>query len=253
MESLSYDVLLLLMGTAAVAGVVDAIAGGGGLIVLPMLLWAGVAPIQALATNKLQGVFGTLTSSYRFVRSDTVDLRSLRTAILATFVGASMGAVSVQFMGSDRLARIVPAMLIGVAVYLLAFPRVGAVRARSRMSHAAFGWALGTGIGFYDGFFGPGTGSFFALAFVLLLGYDLRRATGGTKVLNFASNLASLLFFALSGKVVWAIGLPMAAAQVAGAWLGAHLVLRHGAPLVRALLVLMSLLLSVRLLASAWG
>jgi uncharacterized membrane protein YfcA len=116
-----------------------------------------------------------------------------------------------------------------------------------------FGLLVGVGIGFYDGFFGPGTGSFFALAFVALLGYDLRRATAGTKLLNFASNLAALLVFAAGGHVVWMVGLAMAAGQWAGAWVGAHLVIRHGARLVRPLLVAVSLLLSLRLLVQQLG
>ena len=103
-------------------------------------------------------------------------------------------------------------------------------------------------MGFYDGFFGPGTGTFFAAGFVLLLGYNLRRATAGTKVLNFTSNIAALVFFALAGKVIWTVGLPMGLAQMAGAWLGSHMVLRHGARIVRPLLIAVSLAISIRLL-----
>ncbi len=248
MEQLATETLTLLILIAGIAGLVDAIAGGGGLIALPALLWAGLPPIQALATNKLQGTFGTFTASLNFIRRDEIDLARLRIPIFMTFIGSVSGTLAVQHLGSSRLEQIVPLLLIAFALYFLFSPRIGDRDAQHRIGHGLFGLLVGFSGGFYDGFFGPGTGSIFAAAFVLLLGYNLRRATAGTKILNFTSNIASLMFFALAGEVVWQVGLPMGLAQMAGAWLGSHLVIRHGTRLIRPLLVTVSLAISLKLL-----
>lgn len=248
MDALPLEIVLLLVAVAALAGFIDAIAGGGGLLALPALLWAGLPPVQALATNKLQGSFGTLTAAANFVRRGEIDLKPLRIPILMTFIGSASGTLAVQRLGSELLEQLVPGLLIAFALYFLFSPRIGDSDAQRRIGHGLFGLAMGFGIGFYDGFFGPGTGSFFAVAFVLLLGYNLRRATAGTKVLNFTSNIAALIFFATAGQVVWPVGLAMGLAQVAGAWMGSQLVIRHGTRLIRPLLVIVSLALSIRLL-----
>jgi len=249
-EALPLDTLLILVAVAGMAGLIDAIAGGGGLLALPALLWAGLPPVQALATNKLQGSFGTLTASFNFVRRGEIDVARLRIPILLTFLGSASGTLAVQRLGSTLLDQIVPLLLIAFALYFLFSPRIGDQDAQHRIGHGLFGLLIGFSVGFYDGFFGPGTGSFFAAAFVLLLGYNLRRATAGTKILNFTSNIASLIFFALAGEVIWQVGLPMGLAQMVGAWIGSHLVIRHGTRLIRPLLVIVSLAISLRLLLS---
>jgi uncharacterized membrane protein YfcA len=247
-DPITVDLLLMLVAVAAVAGFVDAVAGGGGLLALPALLWAGLPPIQALATNKLQGSFGTFAAAAHFVRHGHADLRRLAPAIALTFIGAAAGTLMVQRLDSEFLSRLVPLLLLGFAIYFLFSPRLARQDRRRRTGLAAFAVLVGCGVGFYDGFFGPGTGTFFAAGFVLLLGYDLTRATAGTKVLNFTSNLASLLFFAAAGEVLWTVGIAMGLAQTAGAMLGARMVIRHGARLVRPLLVLVSVALSITLL-----
>jgi uncharacterized protein len=244
------DLALTLFAVATLAGLVDAIAGGGGLIALPALLWSGLDPVSALATNKAQGVFGTASATIHFVRRKVIDLRQSWPAVACTFVGAAAGALAVQRLGGTTLARIIPALLIAFALYFLFSPRVSDLDSRRRLGDLAFALLVGTGIGFYDGFFGPGTGTFFAMGYVALLGYNLRRATAHTKLLNFASNLAALAFFIAGGHVIWAFALPMAAGQFLGAWLGAHLVLRHGTALIRPVLVIAALAVSVKLLLS---
>lgn len=250
MEAVSPEVLLVLTLIAGLAGFIDSIAGGGGLLALPALLWAGLPPVQALATNKMQGTFGTLTATLNFVHKGEIDLRRLGVPILFTFIGSVSGTLAVQQVAGDLLNQLIPVLLIVFSLYFLLSPRVGDNDAHARIGHAMFGLLIGFSLGFYDGFFGPGTGSFFAAAFVILLGYNLRRATAGTKVLNFTSNIASLIFFALAGEVVWQIGLCMGLAQMVGAWLGSHLVIRHGTRLIRPLLVTVSLILSLKLLLS---
>jgi uncharacterized membrane protein YfcA len=242
------ELALLLFVVALVAGGIDAMAGGGGLITVPALLWAGLPPVQALATNKAQAVFGSFAATARFLRAGAIDLRGSALAVCCTFVGSAAGAVAVQVLAGDLLAGLVPVLLIVFALYFLFSPRVSDLDSRRRIGDAAFALTVGTGVGFYDGFFGPGTGTFFAIGFVALLGYNLRRATAHTKLLNFTSNLAALLLFIAGDQVVWALAVSMAAGQFIGGWIGAHLVLRHGARLVRPALVAASLVVSAHLL-----
>jgi uncharacterized membrane protein YfcA len=240
---------LLLFALALTAGLIDAIAGGGGLITVPALLWAGLSPVEALATNKAQGVFGTLAATANFLRLGTIDVRAATFAMVCTFIGAAAGATAVQFLGGDLLARLVPLLLIGFALYFLVSPRVSDIDSHRRIGDAAFALLIGSSVGFYDGFFGPGTGTFFTMGYVALLGYGLRRATAHAKLLNFISNLAALLFFIGGGQVVWGIAMAMAAGQLAGGWIGAHLVVRHGTRLIRPVLVVASLAVSLKLLS----
>lgn len=251
MESISSEVLLLLIATAGLAGFVDAIAGGGGLLALPALLWAGVPPVQALATNKLQGSFGTLTASLNFHHKGHIDLASLWPAIILTALGSASGTLMVQYLSADFLDKVIPVLLICFALYFVFSHQVGDQDAKQRISAGLFAVSAGFGLGFYDGFFGPGTGSFFTAAFVMLMGYNLTNATGSTKVLNFTSNITSLVFFALGGHVLWTLGLAMGMAQMAGAWLGSHLAIRHGARIIKPLLIVVSLGISIRLLLNS--
>lgn len=242
------EVLVLLVLVAGTAGFVDAIAGGGGLLVLPALLAAGLGPTAALATNKLQASFGSGSAALHFTRRGAVDPRTLAPAIATTFVGAAVGTVLVQQLDTSALEVVLPVLLLALAGYVLLGRDVGARPSPPRVTGSTFAGTVAPGIGFYDGFFGPGTGSFFAVAFVSLRGMDLTRATAHTKVLNFTSNVAALLFFVLGGKPVWAVGLGMALGQLVGARLGAHVVLAHGARVVRPLLAVVSIAISLRLL-----
>lgn len=245
------DIAPLLFGLGLLAGLVDAIAGGGGLITVPALLWVGLPPVLALGTNKAQAVFGSFAATLHFARHGALDLRRAAVTVACTFTGAALGAVAVQFLATDLLTRLIPLLLIGFAVYFMFSPRMSDQGARSRIGPVAFAVLIGGGVGFYDGFFGPGTGTFLAMGYVALLGYNLRRATAHAKLLNFTSNLASLLMFIAGGQVLWPVALVMAAGQFTGGWLGARLVLRHGSRLIRPVLVLASLALSVKLLLDA--
>jgi len=253
MDIWSPELLAALTGVALLAGFIDSIAGGGGLLALPALLAAGLPPVEALATNKLQGSFGTFTATLNFLHKGALDLRSLWSAVVCTFIGAAAGTLAVQALDPALLSRVIPLLLVGFALYFLFSPRVGDVDVRQRLHEHGFALSVGFGVGFYAGFFGPGTGSFFAFAFVALLGYNLRRATASTKLLNFTSNIASLFFFVLGGKVIWTLGLTMGTGQMAGAWLGSHLVLRHGTAVIRPVLVLVSLAITLRLLVAEGG
>lgn len=247
MDGLGLDMLALLALAGLVAGFVDSIAGGGGLLTVPALLWAGLTPAQALATNKLQSSFGSFSAALKFARSGQLDLASIRPMIVCTFIGAAAGALAVQAIDPDFLRDAIPVMLIAIAVWLLLSPKAGELDAHQRISAGAFAVTAGTAVGFYDGFFGPGTGTFFAIAFVSLLGFNLKKATAHTKALNFTSNFASLLMFLAGGQIVWTVGLAMGAGQYLGAHLGAHLVVRNGARLVRPVLVVASIAITVKI------
>ncbi|NQD38567.1 TSUP family transporter [Permianibacter sp. IMCC34836] len=247
MLEFSTEILTLLFFVAVVAGCIDAIAGGGGLLTIPALLWAGLPPAIALGTNKLQGCAGSFSASLHFIREKAVDFRRFWPAFLASLIGGALGALTVQQIDPGFLRKVIPWLLIGIALYMLLAKRVGEVESHQRISLTWFALTIGFGIGYYDGFFGPGTGTFFALGCVTLLGLTLPVATAHSKVLNFASNFASLCFFVIGGKVLWLPGGVMAAGQFIGGQIGARLVFKGGAKLVRVVLVVMSVALSIRL------
>ena len=238
-----------LTAIAVLTGFIDAIAGGGGLIMVPALLFAGVPPIQALATNKLQSVFGTSVAMMNFARAGLIDWRANRLTIFLVFIGAVGGVLLVQAIGSEALALIIPILLVAAALYILLSPRMSDEEAHERLSANGFA-PVGGAIGFYDGFFGPGTGTFMTTSLVALRGHGLTKATALTKAFNFTSNVASVAVFAIGGEMLWLLGLCMAAGAMLGGWIGSHTAMRFGARLIRPLLVLISLGLTTRLL---WG
>lgn len=243
----------LLILAAFIAGFVDSIAGGGGLITVPALLLAGANPIETLATNKLQGSFGSGTAMVTYARAGHIALRDQAGMAAISALAAAGGALIAHLMPAEVLRIIMPVVLIAVAIYFAVKPGLTDQDSRARISNAAFSVTFVPVIAAYDGFFGPGTGSFFMLGFVLLAGYGLLRATAHTKTLNFASNIGSLAVFAFSGATWWAIGLCMGLAQMAGASLGARLAMRIGAGLIKPLLVVTSTAMAARLLWQIWG
>ena len=238
-----------LTATAVLTGFVDAIAGGGGLIMMPALLFAGVPPINALATNKLQSMFGTATACANYARKGLFDWRQHKGTIALVFAGASVGVIAVQAIDAGALKLIIPLLLVAVALYVITSPRMTDDDAHHRVSARGYG-PIAALIGAYDGFFGPGTGSFFTATLVGLRGVGLTRATALTKVFNLTSNVASVLFFALGGKMFWLLGLSMAAGAMIGGYLGSHSAIKFGARIIRPLLVTLSLGLTARLLWS---
>lgn len=251
--AVSPQVMGLLFLVSLFAGFIDSIAGGGGLITLPALLAAGLPPAQTLGTNKLQSVGGSFSASLYFVRRRAVNLGEQKLTIALTFVGAITGAILIQHMRADLLREMLPLLIIGIGLYFLLMPRIGEEDRKGRLSALPFALAAGMGVGFYDGFFGPGAGSFYALAYVTLCGYNLAKSTAHAKVLNFTSNLGGLLLFMFTAKVVWSVGLVMLAGQIIGARTGARMVLTKGQRLIRPTIVVVSLLMSAKLLYDSHG
>lgn len=248
MADLSLQLLALLALAAFVAGFVDAIAGGGGLITVPALLIAGFGPVETLATNKLQGLFGSASATITYASKGQVDPFAHPGWVAMSAGGALAGALLVAWLPGDVMRAVLPLLLIAIALYFLLKPGMSEVDRAQRMSPAAFGMTLVPAIAFYDGLFGPGTGSFFMLALVALSGFGLLKATAHTKLLNFASNLGAFAVFAFIGAIAWKVGLVMGVAQFAGARLGASLAMKVGARLIRPLLVVVCLALAAKLL-----
>ena len=241
-------VLLALGGAGLLAGFVDAIAGGGGLIALPALLAAGVPPVAALGTNKVQSVIGTGMAALTYWRKGFVSLPALAVAIACTFGAAFLGAFVVKQIDTSLLQVAVPVALVAIALYFLFAPRLTDEDKHARLRFALFVPLMGAAIGFYDGIFGPGTGSFLTMGFVALFGLGITRAAGNTKILNLASNLGALALFIPSGDVVWAAAGAMAVGQLIGGYLGALTGIRFGAKLIKPLVVVISLVLAAKLL-----
>ncbi|WP_034948098.1 sulfite exporter TauE/SafE family protein [Erwinia oleae] len=243
----------MLFFVAVLAAFIDSIAGGGGLLTVPALLAVGLSPAQALATNKLQSVGGSFSASLYFIRRRAVDLREQKLNIAMTFIGSVSGAVLIQHINAELLRQVLPLLLIAIGLYFLLMPKVGEEDRHRRLHGLPFALVAGGCVGFYDGFFGPGAGSFYALAFVTLCGYNLAKSTAHAKVLNFTSNLGGLLFFMFGGKVVWGTGLVMLIGAICGARLGARMVLSRGQTLIRPMVVVVSAVMSAKLLYDSHG
>jgi uncharacterized membrane protein YfcA len=244
--------LPLLFVTGLVAGFVDSIAGGGGLITLPVMLSVGLEPQQALGTNKLQATFGSGSAAWHYARAKTVPLADCTRGFLITCVGAAAGTLVVQRLDPIFLKRVIPVLLIVVAMYVLFKPRLGAEDLHPRMTRISFDTLFGLGLGFYDGFLGPGAGTFWTMAFMVGLGFNMTKATGYTKVMNLASNLSSLFFFLRIGSVNFVPGLAMGVGQLVGAKIGSGMVITRGTRFIRPVFISVVLALILKLLYDAY-
>ena len=239
-------VYIILFCVAFFASLIDSIAGGGGLLTTPSMLLVGISPLNVLATNKFQSCFGTFTSTYNYYKNGLlVDNKKILYFVLS-LVGSSIGTLLVSRISNDTLESIIPILLIGAAVFFITNKRPSEVKTNEKLL-ILFNLFI-FAIGFYDGFFGPGTGSFFVLAFIIIKGANIMQSTAITKLLNFASNFAAFIIFALQGYVIWYLGLVMAVAQIAGAFTGSRFAIRNGEKVVRPVLVIVSILLSLRIL-----
>lgn len=240
--------LLALGGVGLLAGFIDAIAGGGGMLTVPALLSAGLPPVAALATNKMQSVVGTAMATLTYWRRGFVSFKALLPAIAFTYAGSFLGALIVRRIDVSLLTIAVPVALIAIALYFLFAPNLSDADRSARLPFARFVPVMGALIGFYDGIFGPGTGSFFTIGFVMLFGLGLTRASGSTKLLNLTSNLAALAIFIPAGDVVWPAAMAMAVGQLAGGYVGARTGIRFGARVIRPLVVVVSIAMALKLL-----
>ena len=245
-------VLLALLAVAFAAGFIDAIAGGGGLLTLPALLTAGLPPHLVLGTNKLCATFGAATASFTFYRRKLFDPRQWRHALIATAVGAALGAVLANLIPAQWLNQMLPVIVFLCGIYVLfghmpTTPNDNTVSISTKRQ-----WPQGLGLGFYDGIAGPGTGAFWTISSMLLYPLDLLRASGVARTMNFVSNATALSVFIINGQVAWVLGLGMGMALMAGAYLGARTAIQGGAKFIRPIFILVVLALSLRLAWQHW-
>jgi hypothetical protein len=249
------DIVWVTMASG-LAGFIDAIVGGGGLILLPALfaVYPGAHPATLFGVNKSASIWGTAAATVQYAQRVDMPWRALLPAAAVCFMGSMAGAWAVTVISPDFLRKALPAILLAVFVYTLAKKELGRehrprfVGARQTLAAAAMGLV----IGFYDGFFGPGTGSFFVFLFVRWLGFDFLHASASAKLLNTTSNLAALLLFTWKGHVWWHLAVPMALANVLGSVLGTRLALKHGSGFVRVIFLVVVSALIVKTGYDAW-
>ena len=234
-DLLSYVVFFV---AAFLGGFIDAIAGGGGLITLPAIMAMGVPPHLALGTNKLQGVFGSFTATLNFTKKGLIDYKECFVGIVFTFIGAAIGATLILFLNANFLKIIIPFLLTAIFVYTLFMPKIGESDRAAKMNERLFYVIFGLVLGFYDGFFGPGAGSFWMFAMVALIGLNLKKAVAHTKALNFTSNIVALGVFIVGGQILWLVGFLMAVGQILGAYFGSNLVIKKEVKFIRTMFLI---------------
>jgi uncharacterized membrane protein YfcA len=246
----------LVLCAAFLAGFVDAIVGGGALIQLPALLasYPGAAPPVLLGTNKLGSICGTSVAVMRYMRVVRIPWRVLLPGAAVAFLAAMAGASSVSTVSPALFRPLVPIMLTVVLIYVLWHKDLGARHAPIAFSRRRSYIALAVigGIGFYDGFFGPGTGSFLMLLFIRLYGFDFLHASAGARTINVATNAGALLFFGIHGEIQWGLGMALGVCNATGSILGAHTAVRHGSKFVRVVFIAIVITLIVKTGADAW-
>ncbi|MDY2946944.1 TSUP family transporter [Mannheimia varigena] len=245
---LGIDILVILFGVAILAGFIDAIAGGGGLLTIPALMAAGLPPAMALGTNKLQACGGSFSSSFYFIRKKAVNIKQMWLLILCTFIGSASGTIFVQHIDVEYLKKLLPFLILIIGIYFLFSPSIGDEDRKQRVSLTTFSFTAAVIFGFYDGMFGPAAGSFMTLGCILLLGFNLSKSVAHAKIMNFTSNFASLIFFTIGGAVIWKVGLIMMVGQFIGGTLGAKMVMTKGKKLIRPMLVTMSFIMVAKML-----
>ncbi|WP_270366460.1 sulfite exporter TauE/SafE family protein [Microbacterium algeriense] len=256
LEQLTWGILLLVVVAAFCAGWIDAVVGGGGLLQLPaLLLIPGIAPVQALATNKLASVFGTATSSVTYYRRAKPDLRTALPMAIIALIGSFGGAAVATVLPPAAFKPIIVIALLAVALFTAFRPQMGAatqLRFRGHKHHIMAG-AAGLGIGFYDGMIGPGTGTFLVITLVALLGYDFLQASAKAKIVNLATNAGALMLFIPHGSVLWLLGGILAVANVAGSYLGSRMAISRGTTFIRVVFLVVVVALIAKLGVDVWN
>jgi uncharacterized membrane protein YfcA len=237
-DFITQHLYLFLFLVGFIAGTVDAIAGGGGLITIPALLGVGIPPHLALGTNKLQSLFGTAVATHSYYKQGWLKREGLIWGLTFSFIGAVLGSIASQFIESDILKKVIPVLLFFVLLYTIFTPRLGKKEEKPKMNEHLFYATFGTLLGFYDGFLGPGTGSFWVFVLIYFLGQSLVKATAYTKVFNLNTNITAMICFAIGNNIDYKIGFIMAAGQVLGGKLGAHFAIKNGLRLIRPIFII---------------
>lgn len=244
MEDLSVQVLIFLVVMAFIASFIDSVVGGGGLIMIPSLLFLGISPVYAFGINKFASTFGTCTSMISFLRSGKVNKKLVTFLFPISFIGSAIGAYVVTLIPADFLRPLVIVLLVLVTIYTLMKKDWGSLTTFQKLTKKTgiLVVLMAASMGFYDGFFGPGTGSFYLFCF-LLLGFNFVESAGNAKVLNFASNISAMMMFIYLDAVLYQYAIPMAASMMLGAMCGSQMAIRKGASYVRILFVSITVVL----------
>jgi len=246
---LSNQLLLILFFVAIIAGIVDAIAGGGGLITVPALLLAGIPPFYALGVNRLQAVIGETTSFLTFLAHKQLSTKGLLVGVISTAIGAILGSYSISLFSENNLKILLPILMLAITAYAVFSKRLkSTTNSKAKIDTHRFMILFGLIIGFYNGFFGPGTGSLWMVSFVILLGFTIKQASMSTKPLNLIGNIISLIFFIGLGYVDYQLGLIMGAGQIVGSIIGSKIVISNGDKIVRPVFISVTLIMTVKLI-----
>lgn len=253
---MSSDEIVLMCLASLGAGFFDAIVGGGGLIQIPalLLLFPQFAPATVLGTNKLISISGTTVAAWQYARGGHVQWRTLRLPVLAAFIGSAVGARLAAHLSASVMRPLVVALLVAVWVYTWRRRELGLVQHNPSTHYhpELVTAAIALVVGAYDGFFGPGTGSFMMFGMTTLLGMEFLQATAHTKVLNWTTNLAALMTFGWQGHVQWLFAIPFVVANVLGGWLGSRLAMRRGSPFIRKFFLIVVAAILARLAWDMW-
>ena len=245
----SIDILTFLFFVGVVAGFLDTLVGGGGLLAVPALLLSGIPPIYVLGTNKFQGSMGTGIATFLLFRKKKLDWNSVKSLMFASFIGSIVGGVIIQFVDTQFLSFVIPIVLVFIAIYFIISPKPKSTVSNSKPNKKFEFFAVPV-VGFYDGMFGPGAGSFFAMTGVMLKKLEIIQATILAKPLNFASNIAGFIVFFSFGHIAFLIGLLMMIGQMIGAFFGTHYLLKANPLIIRLLIVIISISMLIKYMLS---
>lgn len=248
----SYWFFSLLFAAGLVSSIIDAIAGGGGLITLPLLLFSGLPPQMALGTSKLQGAVGTFMATIKYYQHGWFTFKTISKGLVFGIVGAALGAGAGQFISNELLRKILPVLLFVILIYMIISPTLGRVERKPIMSEFWFYIIFGFTLGFYDGFFGPATGSLWVFSLTFFLGYHLRHATANAKVFNLKSNIVASICFGLGHNIDYRIALCMGLGQLIGGRLGAHLAILKGIEIIRPVFIAVTSVTILTLLGKSY-
>ena len=247
--NLSLEILAFLFLVGVLAGFLDTLVGGGGLLAVPALLLSGIPPIYVLGTNKFQGSMGTGIATYLLFQKKKLNWQTVKKLMIASFIGSVIGGIIVQFIDTEVLSFVIPIVLVFIAIYFIVSPKPKAMSSSTKSDSRFESYAV-PGVGFYDGMFGPGAGSFFVMTGVMLKKLEIIEATILAKPLNFASNIAGFIVFFIFGHIAFVVGLVMMLGQLVGSFLGTHYLLKANPKLIRALIVISSLSMLAKYMSS---
>ena len=242
----SYDIMIILFSVAVFAGFIDTLAGGGGLITIPALILTGMPPLLALGTNKFQAFIGSGTASLMMLRKKKVTFKEVKYLMLMAFIGSAVGTICVQFIDVELLNFVIPLVLLLIGIYFIFMPKASEIDAEPRMSEKTYKYTAVPFVGFYDGMFGPGTGSFLSLSAIALRGMELIKATAMAKTMNFATNLGSVCIFLIYGQVIFTIGILMMIGQAIGAYFASHFLVKINPLHLRIIVIIMCFLMLIK-------